>query len=68
MATSRETITVRIDPELKRDAEELFADLGVSMSSAINIFLRQSVSKGGFPFEITRQKKTGRKEKPLFKK
>lgn len=63
----KETITVRLDEETKEQAEELFDDLGMSMSSAIIVFLKQCVRKGGIPFEIQREKTVGRKVKPLYK-
>ncbi len=47
-------INVRIDTELKKSAEELFADLGLNMSSAITMFLRSAVSHDGIPFEVKR--------------
>ena len=43
---------VRIDENIKKQATELFSQLGMDMSSAINIFLRQCVMRGGFPFEV----------------
>ena len=43
---------VRIDEELKRQAAELFSQLGMDMSSAMNIFLRQCVLRGGLPFAV----------------
>jgi hypothetical protein len=42
----KETVTIRLDPETKAQAEDLFNDLGMSMSSAVIIFLRQAVRKG----------------------
>ncbi len=50
MATSN--INVRVDSKVKKESEELFNKIGMSMSTAINIFLRQSISYGGIPFEI----------------
>lgn len=47
-------INVRTDAELKQAAENLFADLGLSMSAAINIFLKTAVNCDGIPFEIKR--------------
>ena len=64
---SREIITVRLDSDTKEQAEDLFEDLGMSMSSAITIFLKQCIRKGGIPFEIQREKSVGRKIKPLHK-
>lgn len=61
-------ITVRIDDNLKNDAQKLFNDIGMSMSTAINIFLKQCVKEGRIPFELAGKPKTsnaGRKIKPL---
>ena len=44
---------IRIDENLKKQATELFSQLGMDMSSAMNIFLRQCVMRGGLPFEVT---------------
>ncbi|MCQ2772165.1 MAG: type II toxin-antitoxin system RelB/DinJ family antitoxin [Bacilli bacterium] len=62
----REIVTVRVDRETKIEAEELFEDFGLTMSGAINIFLKQCIKDGKIPFEITKSKTPGRKEKPLF--
>jgi DNA-damage-inducible protein J len=43
---------IRIDEELKKQAVELFGQLGMDMSSATNIFLRQCVLRGGLPFNV----------------
>lgn len=43
---------VRIDENLKKQATELFSQLGIDMSSAMNIFLKQCVMRGGLPFEV----------------
>ena len=43
---------VRIDETLKKQANELFSQLGLDMSAAMNIFLRQCVLRGGLPFNI----------------
>ena len=45
-------LNVRIDPETKMQAEELFHNFGLTVSDAINIFLHQSIMYGGIPFEI----------------
>ena len=52
MATTN--INVRTDIELKQAAELLFADLGLNMSSAINMFLKAAVNYDGIPFSIRR--------------
>ncbi len=43
---------VRIDANVKKQANELFSELGMDMSSAVNIFLRQCVMRGGLPFKV----------------
>ncbi len=52
MATTN--INVRVDSELKQEAEALFNDLGLNMSSAINMFLRSAINYNGIPFEVKR--------------
>ena len=41
---------IRIEKNVKEQATALFADLGLDMSSAVNIFLRQCILRGGLPF------------------
>ncbi len=43
---------IRIDAEVKKEANELFANLGLDMSSAVNLFLHQCVLRGGLPFSV----------------
>ena len=50
MATTN--VSIRMDTELKAQADELFAELGMNLSTAFNIFIRQSLREGGIPFEI----------------
>ena len=45
--------SVRMDKELKAKSEALFLELGMNLTTAINIFLRQSVRVGGIPFNVT---------------
>ena len=52
------TFTMRIDEALKADAEEVFDDIGLNLSSAITSFLKKAVAVGGMPFQLVRQKKT----------
>ena len=46
------SITIRIDDDVKRDAETLFNKLGFSISGAINVFFRQAIRQQAIPFEI----------------
>ncbi|MBQ6603627.1 MAG: type II toxin-antitoxin system RelB/DinJ family antitoxin [Eubacterium sp.] len=43
---------IRIDTAVKEQATILFAELGMDMSSAVNIFLRQCILRGGLPFSV----------------
>jgi DNA-damage-inducible protein J len=46
-------LSIRMDKELKEQAEGLFYELGMNMTTALNIFVRQSVRQGKIPFEIS---------------
>jgi DNA-damage-inducible protein J len=45
-------VNIRVDDSLKKQAESIFAELGLSMSSATNVFYKQVVRYGGIPFEL----------------
>jgi DNA-damage-inducible protein J len=45
-------VTIRLDREVKERAEILFGDFGMNLSTAFNIFARQSLRQGKIPFEI----------------
>ena len=49
-------IQFRVDKELKNEADKLFKELGLDLSTAIKLFLKQSVNKQAIPFAITAQK------------
>lgn len=51
---------ISIDAEVKAQAQELFADLGLDLPTAINIFLRQAVCENYIPFTIQRGDLNGR--------
>ena len=46
------SIFVRVEPEIKEQAEMVLNKLGIPMSSAVNIFLRQVVIQNGLPFDV----------------
>lgn len=46
--------SISIDSDVKRKAQELFADFGMDLSTAINIFLRQAIRDNCIPFSIQR--------------
>lgn len=45
-------LNVRVDKEIKRSAEAIADALGMNLSTAVNIFLRQMISAGGMPFDV----------------
>lgn len=45
-------LNIRIDKNVKELSEKVFEDLGLNMTTAINIFLRQVIRVNGIPFEI----------------
>jgi DNA-damage-inducible protein J len=45
-------VTIRLDRRVKENAEKLFGDLGMNLSTAFNIFARQALRQGKIPFEI----------------
>ena len=53
MAGNTTNISIRMDAELKTQADALFAELGMNISTAFNIFVRQSLREGGLPFDVT---------------
>ena len=46
-------ISIRIDEDVKKDAEILFSKLGLTLSSATNVFYRQALRTQGIPFPLT---------------
>jgi DNA-damage-inducible protein J len=45
-------VTMLFDKEVKESAEKLFNDLGMNLTTAVNIFVRQALRQGKIPFEI----------------
>ena len=45
-------MNIRMDSEVKKQAEALFGEIGMNMTTAINIFLKQSIRENGIPFEL----------------
>lgn len=53
MAGTTTNISIRMDADLKAQADALFGELGMNLSTAFNIFVRQSLREGRIPFEIS---------------
>jgi len=47
-------VSINVDIDLKQQAEDLFTDLGLNMTVAMTMFLRQAIRNQGIPFEISR--------------
>ncbi len=45
-------MSIRMDKELKKQADAMLSDMGLNMTTAMNMFLRQVVRQGRIPFEI----------------
>ncbi len=52
---AKTSTNISIDSDIKAKAQELFADFGLDLSTAINMFLRQSVRENAIPFNISRE-------------
>ena len=53
MANNTSNFSVRMDSDIKKQCEALYGELGMNLTTAINVFLRQSLRVGGFPFDVT---------------
>lgn len=49
---STTNFSVRMDSDIKKQCEEMYGELGINLTTAINVFLRQSLRVGGFPFDV----------------
>ena len=56
MGNLTSAINIQVDSETKREATNILNDLGLSMSTAINLFLRQVIKRDGLPFEVVNPK------------
>ena len=52
MAGNTTNISIRMDTDLKAEADALFSELGMNITTAFNIFVRQAIREGGIPFEV----------------
>ena len=53
MTQKSANIYARIEPDIKKQAEDILSSLGLSASSAINMFYKQIILKKGIPFDVT---------------
>ena len=53
MTNNTTNISIRMDSELKKQADRLFEELGMNITTAFNIFVRQTLREGKIPFDIS---------------
>lgn len=53
MANNTTNISIRMDKDVKAQADALFTELGMNLTTAFNIFVRQSLREGKIPFEVS---------------
>ena len=49
---SKTSMSIRLDSEVKEQAQQVFSNLGMDMTTAVNIFLRQAIQYQGLPFDV----------------
>ncbi len=64
-APKTSTFQFRINPEVREQAEEIYAGCGLTLTDAINIFIQQSINVEGLPFVVTRKTKAARFEQAV---
>ena len=65
MAPKDSTFQVRINSEIKKTVEEIYAKTGMTLTDAFNTFLQQSLNVEGLPFIVTQNSKEALKEQAL---
>ena len=63
MAVETTNINIRMDKVLKEQAESVLSELGMNMTTAFNIFLRQTVRERAIPFKIALEKPNSESER-----
>jgi DNA-damage-inducible protein J len=53
MSNKTSNVSFRVDTDVKNQADRLFSQLGLNMTTAFNMFLRQSIREGSIPFTVT---------------
>ena len=64
-APKTSTFQMRINPEIKNQAEQLFQNCGMTLTDAINVFIQQSMNVGGMPFIVTQNSQEALKDQAI---
>lgn len=59
------TINMRVNPQVKSEAESVFSSLGMTLTEAINVFLHKSVMEGGLPFDVRQPRYNAETERAM---
>ena len=59
------TFQMRINPEVKAEAENIFSRCGLTLTDAVNIFIQQSINVGAMPFVVTQNSREALKEQAI---
>ncbi len=59
------TFQMRINPEIKKRVEDIYANCGMTLTDAINIFIQQSINIEGLPFLVTQSSKEALREQAI---
>ena len=50
------TLNIRVNPEVKSNAEKLYESFGITLTDAVNMFLVKSIAENGLPFELKQER------------
>ena len=64
-APKTSTFQMRINPEIKNQAEQLFQNCGMTLTDAINVFIQQALNAGGMPFIVTQNSREALKDQAM---
>ena len=64
-APKTSTFQMRINPEIKNQAEQLFQNCGMTLTDAINVFIQQAINAGGMPFIVTQNSREALKDQAI---
>ena len=66
-APKTSTFQMRINPEVKSSLEQMYANCGMTLTDAINVFFQQSMNAGGLPFIVTQSSKEALRDQAIAK-
>ena len=64
-APKTSTFQMRINPEIKSQAEQIFQNCGMTLTDAINVFIQQAMNVGGMPFIVTQNSREALKDQAI---